>query len=71
VEIAWRVFGGFQHEIYLALIKERCRQDGLGVEEATVQEQFRLHLHRGLGYLASDRGIRSIGDLARKGISLA
>jgi DNA sulfur modification protein DndE len=36
------------------------------VDDATVQEQFRLHLHRGLGYLAADRGIRSIGGLARK-----
>lgn len=66
VEIAWRVFGGAQHELYLALIKQRCVRDGLGVEDATVQEQFRLHLHRGLGYLAADRSIRSIGGLARK-----
>jgi DNA sulfur modification protein DndE len=66
VEIAWRVFGGQHHELYLALIKQRCLQDGLGVEEATLHEQFRLHLHRGLGYLAADRSVRSIGGLAHK-----
>lgn len=66
VEIAWRVFGGVHHELYLALIKARCRKDGLGVDESTVQEQFRLHLHRGLGYLAADKEIRSIDGLARK-----
>lgn len=66
VEIAWRVFGGVYHEIYLALIKQRCLQDGLELDHATVHEQFRLHLHRGLGYLASDRNIRSIGGLANK-----
>lgn len=66
VEIAWRVFGGVHHELYLALIKQRCLQDGLGIDDATVQEQFRLHLHRGLGYLAADRAVRSISGLARK-----
>jgi DNA sulfur modification protein DndE len=65
VEIAWRTFGGAQHEIYLALVKQRCRRDGLGSDDATLHEQFRLHLHRGLGYLAADRGIRSIADLVR------
>nr|WP_312295456.1 DNA sulfur modification protein DndE [Brevundimonas diminuta] len=66
VEIAWRVFGGVHHELYLALIKQRCLQDDLGIDDATVQEQFRLHLHRGLGYLAADRAVRSISGLARK-----
>lgn len=66
VEIAWRVFGGVHHEIYLAVLKQRCLEDGLQLDQATVQEQFRLHLHRGLGYLASDRSVRSIGGLARK-----
>lgn len=66
VEIAWRVFGGAQHEIYLALLKARCRRDGLGVDDATLQEQLRLHIHRGLGYLASEKSIRSIGALARR-----
>jgi DNA sulfur modification protein DndE len=66
VEIAWRVFGGVHHDLYLALVKARCRKDGLGVDEHTLQDQFRLHLHRGLGYLAADKDIRSIGGLARK-----
>lgn len=66
VEIAWRVFGGPHQEIYLALVKQRCLQDGLELDHATVHEQFRLHLHRGLGYLAADRSIRSISGLARK-----
>jgi DNA sulfur modification protein DndE len=66
VEIAWRVFGGANHEVYLALIKQRCIRDGLGIDDTTVQGQFRLHLHRGLGYLAAERSVRSIGGLALK-----
>jgi DNA sulfur modification protein DndE len=66
IEMAWRVFGGPQHDLYLALLKARCRRDGLRIDSATLHEQLRLHLHRGLGYLAADKGLRSIGALARR-----
>jgi DNA sulfur modification protein DndE len=58
VEMSWRVFGGRHHELYFALLKERCLQDGLAVEEDVLAQQFRLHLHRGIAYLASDRRFR-------------
>ncbi|HEY8384216.1 MAG TPA: DNA sulfur modification protein DndE [Microvirga sp.] len=58
VEMTWRVFGGRHHELYMALLKERCLRDGLGVEDEVLASQFRLHLHRGIAYLASDRRIR-------------
>ena len=64
VEIAWRVFGGAHHELYLALLKQRLKQDGYELTDSNLQEQFRLHLHRGLGYLAANRAIRSIEGLA-------
>lgn len=64
VEIAWRVFGGAHHELYLALLKQRLKQDGYELTDGNLQEQFRLHLHRGLGYLAANRAIRSIEGLA-------
>lgn len=58
VEMSWRVFGGRHHELYLALLKERCLRDGFGVDEEVLDQQFRLHLHRGIAYLAGDRTIR-------------
>lgn len=64
VEIAWRVFAGPYHELYLALLKQRCKRDGYELTDANLHEQFRLHLHRGLGYLAANRAIRSIDGLA-------
>lgn len=66
VEMTWRVFGGRMHEVYLALLKVRCKRDGLPLDDGTLNEQFRLHLHRGLSYLASDREIRGIANLIRK-----
>ena len=59
VEMTWRVFGGRHHALYLALLKERCLRDGLGVEPDTLDAQFRLHLHRGIAYLAGDKRLRN------------
>lgn len=64
VEMSWRVFGGRHSDIYLALLKERCLRDGLGVDDDVLSMQFRLHLHRGIAYLANDRAVRSVAALA-------
>lgn len=64
VEMTWHVFGGEYHEVYLALLQERCIVDGVDIkDDAAVNRQFRLHLHRGLGYLATPNRIRSVADL--------
>ena len=63
VEMSWHVFGGEYHELYTALIKHRCLNDGLGNDSATLAKYFRLHLHRGISYLAATNYIRSSGDL--------
>ena len=63
VEMSWYVFGGEHHELYLALIKQRCINDRLDTSPETLNRQLRLHLHRGIGYLATPNRIRSIADL--------
>jgi DNA sulfur modification protein DndE len=63
VEMTWKVFGGPYQEVYLALLKERCKRDGFDLSDQTLAEQLRLHIHRGLGYLAANRGLRRIRDL--------
>jgi DNA sulfur modification protein DndE len=65
VEMSWQVFGGDAQEIYLALLKERCLRDGLDAGDDVLASQFRLHLHRGISYLASPQTIRSVADLVR------
>ena len=67
VEMTWRVFGGRLHEVYFALLKMRCKRDGLSLDDSSLNEQFRLHLHRGLSYLASDRQINGIAESRQKG----
>lgn len=65
VEMTWQVFGGEAHELLLALLKERCEQEGLGTSDYVLLRQFRLHLHRGISHLATPQAIRSISDLVR------
>lgn len=63
VEMTWRVFGGEMSDILIIALKQRCHNDGLGCEKETLANQFRLHLHRGIGYLAGDPNLKKIEDL--------
>lgn len=65
VEMTWHVFGGDAHELYLAMLKERCQADGLGCADDVLMRQFRLHLHRGISYLATPNAVKSIADLVK------
>ena len=52
VEMTWKVFGGEYQEIYTALLKKRCKEDGFPLDTETLKQQFRLHVHRGIGQLS-------------------
>jgi DNA sulfur modification protein DndE len=60
VELTWRVFGGEMSDILLIALKQRCHNDGLSLDKETLATQFRLHLHRGIGYLAGDPNIKKL-----------
>ncbi|WP_071527373.1 DNA sulfur modification protein DndE [Nodosilinea nodulosa] len=63
IEMTWQVFGGaIADELTLAL-KQRCHDDHLDSNRETLAQQFRLHLHRGIGYLASNSDLKSVGSL--------
>ena len=66
IEMTWRVFGGEYAEVYAALMRHRCARDGLGTDAATLAKYFRLHLHRGIGYLFADRSLQGIRNLIEK-----
>jgi DNA sulfur modification protein DndE len=63
VEMTWRVFGGEMCDILLLALKQRCHNDGYPIDKDSLATQFRLHLHRGIGYLAGDPNIKKIEDL--------
>jgi DNA sulfur modification protein DndE len=66
VEMDWKTFGGDHHDLYFSLLKQRCHQDGLGTGDDMLATQFRLHLHRGIGYLAADRHTKDITVLLNR-----
>ncbi|WP_062526632.1 DNA sulfur modification protein DndE [Demequina rhizosphaerae] len=68
VEMSWRTFSGDLGDVLLGLVKLRCHEDGLGTDDETVVQQFRLHLHRGIGYLVGDPSVGDIAGLARVAI---
>ena len=63
VEINWDTFGGEIGDLLLIALKQRCHQDGLTTDKETIKQQFTLHLHRGIGYLAGDVNLQNIEHL--------
>lgn len=63
VEMTWKVFAGAYGDELWALLRLRCHHDGLPLDEDTLSQQFRLHLHRGIGYLVGDPKVTDIVGL--------
>jgi DNA sulfur modification protein DndE len=63
LEMTWRVFGGDFSDILILALRQRCYGDRLELSPEVWAEQFRLHLHRGIGYLAGDPHLRKIEHL--------
>jgi DNA sulfur modification protein DndE len=59
VDIRWDTFGGEYGEVLAPLVYQRARQDGFEETQDGVGQCFRAHLHRGLGYLASETYLTS------------
>ena len=62
VEMAWQVFGGEVGDLLIIALKQRCYMDHLSLDDETLATQFRLHLHRGIGYLAAHTNLKSSED---------
>lgn len=65
IEMTWKVFGGTQADVYFALLVQRCKQDGFELSSKTLNEQFRRHVHRGIGYLANHPKLTDISALLK------
>ena len=65
VEMSWGVFGGRHAALYMSLLRMRLNQDQLPLDDETLTEQFRLHLHRGISYLAGLKDLKTIDKLVQ------
>lgn len=68
VEMSWRTFTGGDEILYLGLLINRAQNEGLAVDKTTLNNYFKLHLHRGISYLNSNSGstINSLMGLVSK-----
>ena len=66
VEMAWRTFAGDYPEIYMALIKQRCKEQGREVTKKNLSDLLHRHIHRGVSYLVGDPNLQGIVGLLRK-----
>lgn len=66
IEMTWKVFGGEHADLYEALLRQRCRDDGLEGSKDVLARYLRLHIQRGIGYLFADRSLQRIGHLAQR-----
>ena len=63
LEMSWLTFAGENHEIYEASVRVWCIQNDLSTDDETLSKYFKLHLNRGISYLAGTGVIRNIDDL--------
>lgn len=66
VEMTWKVFAGEQAESLSAIVHLRAMRDGYPNDSDGVANCFRAHLHRGLGYLASESGHLGIAGFVER-----
>ena len=68
IEMSWQVFAGPLSEAFLLALRQRLLDDQLSLDDETLALQFRLHLHRGIAYLAGEN-VRKIDALAERAVS--
>ncbi|WNZ26288.1 DNA sulfur modification protein DndE [Leptolyngbya sp. NK1-12] len=65
VEMTWQIFGGGIGDLLAIALRQRCYKDGMGTDPEVLATQFRLHLHRGIGYLAADSTMKGVESIIR------
>ncbi|MBM9606732.1 DNA sulfur modification protein DndE [Desulfopila inferna] len=70
VEMKWKVFGGKHHDIYLALLTDRCKKDGESLDDENLYQQFRFHLNRGINMLTLDKELKGADGLLKMALGV-
>jgi|GEM_PF-6467404 len=61
----WRTLTGGEDALYHNLLVARLLSEGRRVTDASIQEIFLLHVHRGLSYLVSRRDSDLLIEMAK------
>ena len=63
LEMSWYTFGGEYSDLYEAIVKQWCIDQGLPTDEDTLAKYFRLNLERGIAHLCGPGFIKNLEDL--------
>ena len=63
LEMSWYTFGGEYSDLYEAIVKQWCIDQGLPTDEDTLAKYFRLNLERGIAHLCGTSFIKNLEDL--------
>ncbi len=63
IEMTWKTFSGGVEDVYWGMLLVRAEKDGVEMEKAALSYYFRLHLHRGISYLAGPNGASNLSEL--------
>lgn len=63
VEMSWATFAGDYQEVYDAVVRQRCINDGIENTPGQIAKYFRLHLQRGINTLSAKTGPKDIVEL--------
>jgi DNA sulfur modification protein DndE len=66
LDISWDIFAGKMASIYLGLLVERCKKEGLEITRSNLNHVLSQHVHRGIGYLLSSKSSKDIIGLLQK-----
>lgn len=69
VEMTWRTFAGGRERIYLSLIFNRAMKAGISLEPVSINQYFRLHLHRGISYLVTGPNALTLATLVKRALT--
>lgn len=57
IEMNWKVFGGQDHDLYLAILKKRCHKENTPLDRENLTKSLRAHLNRGIRQLTEHKNI--------------
>ncbi|HAV1868696.1 DNA sulfur modification protein DndE [Enterobacter hormaechei] len=63
IEMTWKTFGGDFSDVYMVMLRQRTFQDFNNLDDDTLNQSFKLHLHRGISYLLNK--VYSLDDITK------
>ena len=68
LDIDWRVLGGEYSDLFVAVIKQNCLENGINIDKESIYDQIKLHTVNGIRQLVANDEIKNIESLLSVGL---